>query len=82
MSSIPATDDYALLDSGHGKKLERFGRYVLAREPCSQAVWEPACPETVWTRADARIRPRGRQPVHNRGAHSGEWTIATAGITF
>ena len=33
-------DDYELLDSGDGRKLERFGKYVLAR-PCSQAMWRP-----------------------------------------
>ena len=35
---------YELLDSGGGRKLERFGRVVLAR-PCAQAVWRPALPE-------------------------------------
>lgn len=32
------TSQYELLDSGNGRKLERFGRLVLAR-PCSQAIW-------------------------------------------
>ena len=31
--------DYELLDSGRFEKLERFGRYVLAR-PEPQAVWD------------------------------------------
>ena len=31
--------DYELLDCGHFEKLERFGRYVLAR-PEPQAVWD------------------------------------------
>ena len=31
--------DYALLDSGDGLKLERFGRYVFVR-PESQAMWK------------------------------------------
>ena len=42
-------DDYELLDSGGGRKLERFGRYVLAR-PCSQALWRPSLPESDWNR--------------------------------
>ena len=33
--------DYALLDSGHGRKLERFGRFVVDR-PEPQAMWQPA----------------------------------------
>ncbi len=32
--------DYALLDSGHGRKLERFGRYSFIR-PEPQAMWSP-----------------------------------------
>ena len=74
-------DDYALLDSGDGKKLERFGPYLLAR-PCSQAVWKPAGPAAVWAKADATFdREEGHQ-WHNRGALPGEWEIKTADITF
>ena len=32
--------DYALLDSGHGRKLERYGRYRFIR-PEGQALWSP-----------------------------------------
>ena len=42
---------YELLDSGAGRKLERFGDYVLDR-PCSQAVWRPSLPTDVWRKAD------------------------------
>jgi 23S rRNA (cytosine1962-C5)-methyltransferase len=37
-------DDYALLDSGHGRKLERYGPYRFVR-PEAQALWQPAVPE-------------------------------------
>ena len=33
-------DEYELLDSGNGRKLERFGEVILER-PCAQAVWAP-----------------------------------------
>ena len=33
--------DYALLDSGDGRKLERFGRFTIER-PELQALWRPA----------------------------------------
>ena len=36
--------DYALIDSGHGRKLERYGPYRFIR-PESQALWAPATPE-------------------------------------
>ncbi len=34
-------DDYALLDSGDGRKYERYGRYRFIR-PEAQALWRPA----------------------------------------
>lgn len=45
-------DDYALLDSGHGHKLERYGRYRIVR-PEEQAIWTPRLPAADWDRADA-----------------------------
>ena len=35
--------DYALLDSGDGKKLERYGRYTVVR-PEPQCFWSPRDP--------------------------------------
>ena len=36
--------EYGLLDSGYGRKLERYGRYRFIR-PEPQAMWSPANPE-------------------------------------
>ena len=52
--------DYALLDSGGGLKLERFGRYVFVR-PESQAMWKPALPPAEWARAHAVFQPTGEE---------------------
>jgi 23S rRNA (cytosine1962-C5)-methyltransferase len=52
---VVATDgfsDYALMDSGNGRKLERFGRFIVDR-PEPQAMWQPALDPGVWLRADA-----------------------------
>jgi len=38
--------DFGLIDSGHGRKLERYGPYRFIR-PEPQALWAPAAPE--WT---------------------------------
>ncbi len=46
-------EDYALLDSGHLQKLERFGSQTVIR-PDPQAFWEPARPVQSW-KADARF---------------------------
>ena len=45
-------DDYALLDSGHGRKLERFGALRLDR-PEEQAMWSPRLDAAEWKNADA-----------------------------
>jgi len=44
--------DYALLDSGMGRKLEQYGPYRIVR-PEGQAIWQPALPEAEWNGADA-----------------------------
>jgi len=81
MMSSPPTDDYALLDSGDGRKLERFGAYVLAR-PCSQAVWRPALPPSEWQQAHATFDRTDGNQWHNRTALPTAWRIRVAGITF
>ncbi|KJS26883.1 MAG: SAM-dependent methyltransferase [Hyphomonadaceae bacterium BRH_c29] len=61
-------DDYALLDSGHLQKLERFGSQTVIR-PDPQAFWEPARPVDTW-RADARFSSK-----NNDEDGSGNWEI-------
>ncbi|MEL7644257.1 MAG: class I SAM-dependent methyltransferase [bacterium] len=48
----PGWQDYGLLDSGNGRKLERFGGILLDR-PEAEAIWQPALPAREWQRADA-----------------------------
>ena len=47
--------DYALLDSGAGRKLERFGNFVVDR-PEPQALWRPALSPETWNAAHAVFR--------------------------
>jgi 23S rRNA (cytosine1962-C5)-methyltransferase len=44
--------DYALLDSGAGRKLERFGTIVVDR-PEPQALWTPRLARRDWDKANA-----------------------------
>jgi 23S rRNA (cytosine1962-C5)-methyltransferase len=47
--------DYQLIDSGEGEKLERFGKYTLAR-PEPQAIWKKVLNEDEWKKlANARF---------------------------
>ena len=78
---VISTDDYELLDSGDGRKLERFGRHVLAR-PCSQAMWRKTLSDAEWSRADASFDREDGNRWHGRANLPKEWEIATAGIRF
>jgi 23S rRNA (cytosine1962-C5)-methyltransferase len=63
--TTPPSQDYELLDSGDGEKLERYGKYVVAR-PDPQALWEKSLPEAEWKKADA---------VFSRDAKNTGWTF-------
>ena len=58
MNTFPhhLSPDYALLDSGDGEKLERFGDKILVR-PSSLCVWKRRHPD-LWQTADARFQPK------------------------
>lgn len=57
MISLFASDweDYALLDSGGQRKLERYAQTLLIR-PEPQADWKPALPRSAWREAHAEFR--------------------------
>lgn len=63
-------DDYALLDSGNGEKLERYGAYRIVR-PEAQALWSPRLPKADWERADARFV--GIAEDEGSGEDGGRW---------
>lgn len=79
-------DDYALLDSGHLQKLERFGSQTVIR-PDPQAFWEPARPVQSW-KADARFVTKAQdedgagqwEVLPPRAAES--WSMRWNGLTF
>lgn len=50
--TTPGFPDYALLDSGQGRKLERFGQITVDR-PEAQALWQPRRDRAAWARANA-----------------------------
>ncbi len=77
--------DYELLDSGHGNRLERFGRFFLVR-PDPGAIWEPRKPESVWKKCDAQFfgakqDEAGRWHIHNQALRA-PWTIHWDTLAF
>ena len=75
-----AADDYELLDSGDGRKFERFGQVTLLR-PCSQALWRPRHPVS-WRSATAAFDREDGNRWYGRSALPESWVISTAGIRF
>lgn len=55
-----AWDDYALVNSGGGRKLERYGPYRVVR-PEPQCLWRPELPGGDWAAADAVFDPEGEE---------------------
>lgn len=55
LQASPDWQDYELVDSGDGFKLERYGKYLLKR-PEPEAVWRPALDEKTWNSAHAIFR--------------------------
>lgn len=73
-------DDYELLDSGDGRKYERFGDFTLVR-PSAQALWRPSNPH-AWLGATASFDREDGNRWHGRSALPKEWVVTTAGIKF
>jgi 23S rRNA (cytosine1962-C5)-methyltransferase len=76
-----AHDDYELLDSGNGRKLERFGAHVLAR-PAAGAVWDPALSAAEWDKADAWFDREEGNAWTFRKPLPPTWTVMVAGLKF
>lgn len=76
-------EDYTLLDSGNGRKWERYGPHRFIR-PEPQAMWEPALDE--WP-ADAEFIPGsdedggGRWYYENQAANTG-WPLNWEEVSF
>jgi len=76
--------DYRLLDSGSGRKLERFGTIVVDR-PEPQALWRPRLDARAWSEAHAVFtghdddeagKWRRDKPIPE------SWPLTVAGITM
>jgi 23S rRNA (cytosine1962-C5)-methyltransferase len=80
----PGFADYALLDSGHGRKLERFGSIVLDR-PEAQALWKPGSP-AAWKKAHAVFSAAGDDDEKGKwrfDRHVPEsWPVSVEGATM
>lgn len=74
--------DWGLIDSGNGQKLERYGRFTVAR-PEPQAMWAPVCED--WD-PDATFVPGsdeegGGRWVEHRPVPR-QWELSREGVKF
>lgn len=75
-------NDYKIIDTSDGEKLELWGKYSLVR-PDPQVIWKSEKKDPLWRRADAhytRSRSGGGSWNENRLPES--WTIGYRDLTF
>ena len=68
--------NYELIDSGDGRRLERFGKYILDR-PNPEVLWKKTLPETEWQKANAFFKDRW----DNKNVPE-KWQMEHEGIKF
>jgi 23S rRNA (cytosine1962-C5)-methyltransferase len=64
----PHWTEYELVDTGAGRKLERFGSVTLIR-PEPQAIWQPRLPQKSWDAANGEF-------VQPQRSKRGEWKFS------
>jgi 23S rRNA (cytosine1962-C5)-methyltransferase len=76
--------DYGLIDSGGGRKLERYGRFRVVR-PEPQCLWTPRRPAAEWDGADAVFDPTDEEDAGRwklKGQPPEAWPLSWGGVTF
>jgi 23S rRNA (cytosine1962-C5)-methyltransferase len=74
--------DYGLIDSGGGRKLERYGRFLVVR-PEPQCLWSPRYAD--WDAADAVFNPSDDEDAGRwklKGKPPEAWPLAWGGVRF
>ena len=73
-------EDYELLDTGEGMRLERFGKYRLVR-PDPQIIWQPHLSHDEWAQADAIFDTESKSWI-NRTKVPARWLMQYKGLSF
>ena len=81
----PAWLDYELLDSGNGKKLERFGKHTFIR-PDHQVLWNKRLSDRLWAEAAGEFLSSAGEETGGRWKFSSPidemWAMEYKGLTF
>ena len=74
--------DYELLDTSDGERLERWGKYILVR-PDPQVIWKETKKHPLWKKVDATYHRSSAGGGGWRGNRLPEhWQIGYRGLTF
>src|SRR5579864_1718104 len=77
-------NEYEILDSGDGYRLERFGKYILSR-PDPQIIWKRTLSEQAWQKADAVFQRTSEDKgiwVKKNQALPEKWTMRYKNLSF
>ena len=64
-------NDYSLIDSGYGRKLERFGPFLFSR-PEPQALWSQNLSRKIWDNAAGTFLSSSALEDKDEG---GKWSL-------
>lgn len=76
--STKGWQDYELLDSGYGQRLERFGKYIISR-PDPQVIWKPNLNQDEWEKADAIFKNDGWE---KKTSFPDKWELSYNNLKF
>lgn len=76
-------EDYRLIDSGNGFRLEKFGQYTIVR-PDPQAIWKPTLSQNDWGNAAVSFkRTKADSGVWEYKTHLPEkWKMSYKNLSF
>lgn len=83
---VDADENYELIDSGGGLKLERYGDLLICR-PEGQAIWLQSLPQSRWNGANAIFTGDTDEEGQGRWAYSGKvlsetWPMQFDGLDY
>lgn len=78
--STPGWEDYELLDTGNGMRLERFGKYRISR-PDPQIIWKPRLNPREWQQVDATFDAEAKKWINKRNVPE-KWLLRYKNLSF
>lgn len=78
--STQGWEDYELLDSGNGLRLERFGKYRVVR-PDPQIIWKPTLSQVEWDNTDA-VFDKDKERWINKNHVPAKWLLQYKNLSF